>query len=144
MSRFFKIIEEKIYENKLILLLTLFYFVIRIINLTKLPIFNDESIYLDWGYREIHNPGFLYYSLYDAKQPLLMWIFGIFESIFYSPLFMGRLVSVLAGLLTLIGIYKVAKSLGDEKLAVLSSVLYTCPVQAPLLPPGLLWRSFRG
>ncbi len=104
--------------------LSVVYLLSRFINLTKLPVFNDEAIYLDWGWKSLHTPAGLFYSLYDAKPPFLIWIFGIFESVVNSPLFMGRLVSVLAGLLTLIGIYKVAKSLENEKVALLSSVLY--------------------
>lgn len=104
--------------------LSLAYLATRLINLTKLPIFNDEAIYLDWGWRSLHTNAGLFYSLYDAKPPFLIWMFGIFESVIYSPLFMGRLVSVLAGLLTLIGIYKIAKSLENEKVAILSSVFY--------------------
>ena len=104
--------------------LSAIYLLTRLINLTKLPIFNDEAIYLDWGWKSLHTSAGLFYSLYDAKPPFLMWIFGIFESIAGSPLFMGRLVSVLAGLLTLIGIYKIAKSLEGSKVALLSSALY--------------------
>jgi 4-amino-4-deoxy-L-arabinose transferase-like glycosyltransferase len=100
------------------------YLITRLINLTKLPIFNDEAIYLDWGWKSLHTNAGLFYSLYDAKPPFLIWIFGIFESLFGSPLFIGRFVSVLAGLLTLIGIYKVAKNLESEKAALLSSALY--------------------
>ena len=102
--------------NKYLIALCIFYFVIRVINLTKLPIFNDESIYLDWGFRETHNPGFLYYSLYDAKQPLLMWIFGLFETIFSDPLFAGKLVSVLTGFITLLGLYKLSIEIFSKKL----------------------------
>lgn len=112
-------------KNKWLLSLIAFYFVFRLINLTKLPIFNDESIYLDWGWREIHRSGNLYYSLYDAKQPFLMWIFGFFESIFSDPLFAGRLVSVVTGFLSLIGIYKLAKYLFEGKIALISAFLYT-------------------
>jgi 4-amino-4-deoxy-L-arabinose transferase-like glycosyltransferase len=111
-------------ENKLLLLLSLFYFIFRLINLTKLPIFNDEAIYLDWGFRETHRAGFLYYSLYDAKQPLLMWIFGIAESIFADPLFAGRLVSVLAGFLTMLGIYKISKEYFAKEVGLIAIFLY--------------------
>jgi len=97
---------------------------VRLVNITKLPIFNDEAIYLDWGWKSLHTSAGLFYSLNDAKPPFLIWIFGIFESIVNSPLFMGRLVSTLAGLLTLIGIYKVAKSLENEKAALIFSILY--------------------
>jgi 4-amino-4-deoxy-L-arabinose transferase-like glycosyltransferase len=100
------------------------YFSIRLIHLTLLPIFNDEAIYLDWGWRETHVPGMLYYSIYDSKPPLLMWFFGIFESIFADPLFAGRLVSVIAGAFTLLGLYCIAKKLFNRTIAVLASLLY--------------------
>lgn len=112
-------------KHKLMIGLILFYFIFRLINLTKLPIFNDEAIYLDWGWREIHRPGFLYYSLYDAKQPFLMWIFGISESIFTDPLFAGRLVSVIAGFLTLVGIYKLSKEFFSVKVGLIAIFLYS-------------------
>jgi 4-amino-4-deoxy-L-arabinose transferase-like glycosyltransferase len=112
-------------KNKLLLLLSLFYFVFRLINLTKLPIFNDEAIYLDWGFRETHRAGFLYYSLYDAKQPLLMWIFGIAESILSDPLFAGRLISVLAGFFTMLGIYKICKEYFAKEVGLIAVFLYT-------------------
>ncbi len=113
-----------IFKHKSFLLLSSFYFLLRVVNLTKLPIFNDEAIYLDWGFRETHVPGYLYYSLYDAKQPFLMWIFGIFQTFFSDPLFAGRLVSVIFGFLTLVGIYKISKKFFDNKIAIIASIFY--------------------
>jgi 4-amino-4-deoxy-L-arabinose transferase-like glycosyltransferase len=112
-------------KHKHLVLLIIFYFVFRLINLTKLPIFNDEAIYLDWGWRETHRDGFLYYSLYDAKQPFLMWIFGIAESVISDSLFAGRLISVIFGFLTFVGIYKLAKFLFEEKIALISVFIYS-------------------
>jgi len=63
--------------DKPLLFIILFYFLLRLPKLTLIPIFNDEAIYLDWGWREIHGGASLFYSLYDGKQPLLMWVFGI-------------------------------------------------------------------
>lgn len=117
-------LKRLIIKNKYLILLVIFYFAFRLVNLTKLPIFNDEAIYLDWAWRETHSAGFLYYSLYDAKQPFLMWIFGIMENIFSDPLFAGRLVSVIAGFLSLLGIYKLAKYFFDKKVALVSVFLY--------------------
>ncbi len=118
-----KAVTKFIREHSLVSL-SVVYLLTRLINLTKLPIFNDEAIYLDWGWKSLHTSAGLFYSLYDAKPPFLIWIFGIFESVINSPLFMGRLVSVLAGALTLVGIYKVAKSLEGTKVAILSSAFY--------------------
>ena len=114
----------KFIQNHSLVTISALYLLTRLINLTKLPIFNDEAIYLDWGWRSLHTSAGLFYSLYDAKSPFLIWIFGLFESIIHSPLLAGRLVSVLAGLLTLIGIYKVAKSLEGKRVALLSSAFY--------------------
>lgn len=111
--------------NKYFVFLVIFYFILRLINLLSFPIFNDEAIYLDWGWRETHVPGYLYYSLYDAKQPFLMWIFGISQQILPDPLFAGRIVSVFTGFLTLLGTYKISQKLFDTKVAFLASVFYT-------------------
>lgn len=104
--------------------LVLFVFT-RFVYLNILPIFNDEAIYLDWGIREITMPGNLYYSLYDGKQPLLMWLFGISENIFHNPLFSGRLISIIFGFFTFIGIYFVSKKICGKKIALLSCFIYT-------------------
>lgn len=106
------------------LLLVLLYFSTRLLFLTKLPIFNDEAIYLNWGFREIHTNN-LFYSLYDAKQPFLMWIFGIVETILPDPLFAGRFVSLVTGFITFVGIYRIGKEFFHKDIAAISCVLYT-------------------
>lgn len=100
------------------------FFLFRLINLTLLPIFNDEAIYLDWGHREIQEPGFLFYSLYDAKQPLLMWFFSLSMSIFQDPLFAGRFIGIVCGFIVMVGVYKLASQLFNKKYGVLASLVY--------------------
>ena len=107
-----------------VILLIIVYLLVRLINLTLLPIFNDEAIYLDWGARMTEAGGDLYYSLADSKQPLLMWLFGIFQKFISDPLFAGRLVSVLAGITTLIGIYKLSHTIFNRKIAQIAGLLY--------------------
>lgn len=111
-------------ENLLFILIVILFLFFRIANLTSIPIFNDEAIYLDWGWRETTSPGNLFYSLYDAKQPLLMWFFGISEQIFLDPLFAGRLISVMAGLVTLFGLYTLCKEYFTRRVGYLTSLLY--------------------
>nr|MBI5455360.1 glycosyltransferase family 39 protein [Candidatus Levybacteria bacterium] len=125
MNTVFRQVKNTLILNRYFILLIIFYFVIRIANLISFPIFNDEAIYLDWGWRETHVPGYLYYSLYDAKQPLLMWVFGVMEQLLPDPLFAGRIISVFAGFLTLFGIYKIASKLFNTKVALLSALTYT-------------------
>lgn len=120
--------KKVISKNKTILSLFFLYFIIRLVNLTKLPIFNDEAIYLDWSWRELHVSGHLFFSLSDGKPPLLTWFFGLSRMIFANPLFAGRFVSVIAGFFTMLGLYKIG-SLWNKKIAVISAVFYLfCPI----------------
>jgi len=111
-------------KAKSLIVLSFIYLFLRSINLTLLPIFNDESIYLDWGYRTVNLKGQLFYPLFDAKPPLLMWFFGLSQKIFSDPLFAGRVVSVACGYLTMLGIYFLAERHFGKKTAVFSSLLY--------------------
>jgi 4-amino-4-deoxy-L-arabinose transferase-like glycosyltransferase len=111
-------------KNKLFFATLGFFILTRLINLTLLPIFNDEAIYIDWGQKMI-GTGNLFFSLFDGKQPLLMWIFGIFANIFNDPLFGARLVSVIFGVFTFIGIYKITLKLSSEKAALLAVIIYS-------------------
>lgn len=110
-------------KHKHILVLIFFYFLLRLINLTIIPIFNDEGIYLDWGWRELHR-NIPFYSLTDGKQPFLTWVFAFFEGFISDPLFAGRLVSVIAGAFSLVGLYKLSKEVFNEKIANLSGFFY--------------------
>lgn len=115
-----------------LLFVILIYLLLRLPNLTLQPIFCDEATYLDWGWRMVTG-GVPFHSLYDAKQPLLMWIFGFAEKFIADPLLAGRLVSVFTGLLTLLGIYVLTSYVFDEKIALISCCIY------PLIPLFLLF-----
>ena len=112
-----------------LLILIVILFISRIINLTLLPIFSDEANYLEWGWREIHDPGQAFLSLYDAKQPFLMWLFGIAQTISPGdPLWASRFISVLTGVLNLTGLYLIARKISSTSVAVITGVIYIlCP-----------------
>ncbi len=111
-------------KHRTLFLLILFYFLARLFNLTIIPIFNDEAIYLDWGWRSLHTPDSLYYSLFDGKQPFLMWIFGFAQQFFDNPVLAGRLVSVFAGFITLLGIFHIGRKYYNERIAFFASLTY--------------------
>jgi 4-amino-4-deoxy-L-arabinose transferase-like glycosyltransferase len=119
----YEFIISKIYSKPLQLLAVL-YFLFRLPFLTALPIFNDEAIYLDWGQRMVAGQLPLFYPLFDGKQPLLMWIFGIFSYLFPDPLPAGRLISVITGMFCLVGIYKLGCLLFDKRSAFIASAFY--------------------
>ncbi|MCX6792160.1 MAG: hypothetical protein NT149_03940 [Candidatus Gottesmanbacteria bacterium] len=80
--------------------LAVLFFVTRLTNLTKLPIFTDEAIYIRWSQIGSRDPNWRFISLVDGKQPLFTWIMMVFLRFIRDPLVAGRLVSVLAGFFT--------------------------------------------
>src|SRR5258708_36846710 len=110
-------------DHRSLIVLLVAYFSTYLINLTRLPIFNDESIYLDWAWSFTHMQGHLFDSLGDAKQPLMIWIFAFFENFFEDPLFAGRFVAVLIGSLTMIGVYQLAEKMFTRRVAGVAALL---------------------
>lgn len=117
--------KQLISPHRVIIVIVILYFILHLFNLTLLPIFNDESIYVDWGWSHTHIPGMLYDSQLDAKQPLMIWLFGFFQNFISDPLYAGRFVSVLIGFTTLIGIYKLSQTLFNKNIAIFASIAYT-------------------
>ncbi|HRT39935.1 MAG TPA: glycosyltransferase family 39 protein [Candidatus Woesebacteria bacterium] len=100
------------------------YFLSRLINLTKLPIFCDEAIYLRWSQiiKAVETLRFI--PLSDGKQPLFMWLTVPFLKLFNDPLMAGRFVSVLAGFGTLVGIYLITCLIANQKTALIATLIY--------------------
>ena len=96
----------------------------RIYNLTGIPIFTDEAIYIRWAQIGLADPVHRYISLTDGKQPLLTWLMYPLLLVFEDPLVAGRLVSVAAGVFSVIGIYLLTNTLFIRKTAIIASLLY--------------------
>ncbi len=104
--------------------LALVAFLTRVINLTNIPIFTDEAIYIRWGQIGLADPAHRYISLTDGKQPLLTWLMYPFLHFFGDPLFAARLVSVCAGVASCIGMYMVGKELFGRRTGIAAALLY--------------------
>jgi len=109
---------------KLLLFFSGLYFLTRLVNLTSLPVFCDEAIYLRWSQIMKSLPELKFVPVSDGKQPLFMWLTVPFLAVFRDPLFAGRFLSVLAGWGSLLTIFFLAKKLFDQKTAVFSVLLY--------------------
>lgn len=84
-----------------LVLISIVYFVTRLINLNSIPVFGDEAIYMRWS-QVIKNVETLrFIPLNDGKQPLYMWLVVPFLK-FLPALIAGRLLSVISGFLILI------------------------------------------
>ncbi len=118
-------------SKKIIIGFGIFFFLLGLINLTLLPIFNDEAIYIDWGQKMILAGDFFSF-LSDGKPPFLMWVFGFFANLFSDPLLGGRTVSLIFGAFSAFGIYKIAKEYFSVKTSFLSVFFY-------ILSPAILF-----
>lgn len=103
------------------------YLISRFINLTVLPIFTDESIYIYWAklIESTHSQWFV--SLTDGKPPLLVWMTAFFLTILPDGWYLiaGRLPAVLAGAVSVVSIYYLAELLfSNKKIAIISAALY--------------------
>lgn len=96
-------------------LIILAFFVTRLITLTDIPIFTDEAIYLRWAQIANADANWRFISLTDGKQPLFIWLIMGFMRFISDPLVAGRLVSVSAGFLTMIGLFLLGKELFKNK-----------------------------
>jgi 4-amino-4-deoxy-L-arabinose transferase-like glycosyltransferase len=105
----------------LLAFLTGLYFLIRLVNLRLLPIFADEAIYIRWA--QLIWRGQIFVPLSDGKPPLFMWLLAPWLQLIKDPLLAGRLLSVLAGLATLLGVYVLSKKLFSSAVARLAAVL---------------------
>ncbi|MFZ5366016.1 MAG: ArnT family glycosyltransferase [Patescibacteria group bacterium] len=106
-----------------LMIITLF-FALRLINLTILPIFADEAIYIRWSQVMRVEPTLRFLPLSDGKQPLFMWLTIPFLKFFPDPLVAGRMVSILAGFATMVGIFLLTLQLFKLRIALLASLLY--------------------
>lgn len=100
------------------------YLLTRLVNIKIIPIFTDEAIYSYWAQVALHDPAHRFISLEDGKQPLFIWLAAIFQKFVSDPLIASRLVSVTAGLGSLIGIYLLSRQLFNQKIAKLAAFLY--------------------
>lgn len=107
-------------------LATFFMFLVfRLYNLNSIPVFVDEGIYIRWSQVMRNVPSLRFLPLSDGKQPLFMWATIPFLKFISDPLVAGRLVSVFAGIGSIVGIGILAMEIfGDPLVGIFSSLIY--------------------
>ena len=122
---FKKFIKEYLLTFLIMLLIILIGAYLRFGNLTIIPVFADEAIYIRWSQVMMSEPTLRFLPLSDGKQPLFMWLTIPFLKVFADPLFAGRALSAFSGLITSIGIFFLGYLLfKSKKVGVIASLLY--------------------
>jgi 4-amino-4-deoxy-L-arabinose transferase-like glycosyltransferase len=92
--------------------------------LEMFPILVDESIYLRWA-EIIDHQGQWFISLLDGKPPLHTWLLALPRIVVDGdPLLTGRLVSVVIGLLSTMGIFAIGRRLSGDVAGLIAAALY--------------------
>jgi len=108
-----------------ILLLIGLFFLTRLINLDRFPIFSDEGIYIRWAKVAWHDASWRFISLTDGRQPLQTWGTIPFLKLFSPNLLVGgRMFSVTTGFVSMIGIFSLLFYLFNKKTAFWGVFLY--------------------
>jgi 4-amino-4-deoxy-L-arabinose transferase-like glycosyltransferase len=107
------------------LLIAATFFLTRFVHILNLPIFTDEAIYIRWSQIAANDASWRFISLTDGKQPMYVWVTMILLKLIHDPLLAGRTTSVIAGFLSLIGMYFLtAEIFKNKKIGLLASFIY--------------------
>ncbi|GIW61520.1 MAG: hypothetical protein KatS3mg089_0372 [Patescibacteria group bacterium] len=119
------ILKKRKVELFLVVFLFALYTFSRLGALTNIPIFTDEAIYLRWAQIAESDANWRFISLTDGKQPLFIWLTMLAMKIIPDPLIAGRMISVLSGLLTAIGLFFLSREIFQEKwIGIIAAGLY--------------------
>jgi 4-amino-4-deoxy-L-arabinose transferase-like glycosyltransferase len=106
-------------------ILLFFFLATRLYNLTLLPIFTDEAIYIRWSQIGGNDAAWRFISLTDGKQPLYTWFAMVLLRLFSDPLVAGRMVSVVSGVFTMLGLSFLSYELfRSKRITLLTVCLY--------------------
>lgn len=97
---------------------------LRLYRLEAIPIAGDESVYLRWAEIILHQKQW-FISLLDGKQPLSYWMYALARLSWQDdPLFAARVVSAVAGVLSTVGSFAIARRVAGELAGIIAAFLY--------------------
>jgi len=98
-------IKNNFFRFLILVLISFLYFFSRLQNLTSIPIFGDEAIYIRWSQVIKSEETLRFIPQTDGKQPLFMWLNAITLKLINDPLVAGRLISVISGFGILLSLF---------------------------------------
>lgn len=107
---------------------------LRFASILSFPVFNDEAIYGLWARSILSNELLISYS--DGKQPFYYWLSAFMTGLLNDPILGLRVVSALAGVAGIVGIYLAGNALAGRKVGIYAAWIYA------ILPYALLNDRF--
>lgn len=119
-------LAKRHYLAGLVLLVFVLFLITRLASIKSVPVFIDESIYINWSQRALQGVWSL--PLIDGKPPLHALAMMPFIKLFGDPLVAGRMLSITFGALATLGMVLVGREIRDLKLGALAGLLWVlCP-----------------
>jgi 4-amino-4-deoxy-L-arabinose transferase-like glycosyltransferase len=108
-----------------LVLLLLAYLFTRLVNVVSFPLHYDEASYIHWGKVIAGDWSQRFLAAgWGGKQPLHTWLIALFTMLFSNTIFAGRAVSVLAGGISTLLIWLIARRLFSRRVAYVAAFLY--------------------
>ena len=106
----------------LLIIFVVFYFLLRLIYACNLPVNNDEGRYIYDAY--LITEGFVPFEDYLTRSPVFIYSLSFFIRIFGNTLIAGRLLSIIASLLTAVVLYKIGSNFFRKKIGIIAAILF--------------------
>ena len=100
------------------------FLITRLVNLSTYPLHGDEATYIYWGQIAATGPDQRFISMWGGRQPLHSWIVAMLVPLVNSILVPARLISVVFGAFTALGVYLLARKLLSARVALIATLLY--------------------
>ena len=100
------------------------FLITRLVNLETFPLHGDEATYIYWGQIAASGPEQRLISMWGGRQPLHTWIVAALVPLVDPILAPARLISVLAGTLTALGVMLLVRKLFSMRVAFVATFLY--------------------
>lgn len=107
-----------------LIILALIYLGLNLTFIRQFPIFTDEAIYVRWTQIAANDASLRYISLIDGKQPLMIWIGMVPVKLFSDSLLAMRAMSVIYGLISLVGVYLLGRVYKNSLTGLIAASLF--------------------
>lgn len=123
----YRTLKAKLNTRDFVICVSLFclYCFTRLLYIMRLPIFIDEGFYVGWAKLAALGPQYSFISLTDGRQPLQIWLITfVLKFLPQQPLYAGRLVSAITGMIALVGTMLLCYYLFGKRAAFIAGLLY--------------------
>ena len=109
----------------IILILIIGFIVVRLASIFSIPFFNDEADYIYFALQAMTQKGMGFISLSQGVKPMHTWLMIPFLMLIKDPVLGARLLSLVTGLISMLGLCLLTTELfGKKQIGILSVIIF--------------------